>query len=217
MTTITSTNINQSLINSDQANATQQTTAAETLPANETPAEPTTTQDTVEISTRAQKIQKLNDEFFFGDPRAVKITPELIDRLAEYGLISAKDAESLGGTKGTDSSAPAETIGELTRFIDSFTTTAERVDSEHSIINILQQAQTVLDNFNAPTAASLAVNIPSVSTQLHNYIDATAEQLPDSDVQNLKQLVSALGIANALTPGVNTTEEINNYLTVYNL
>ncbi len=169
--------------------------------------------ETVEISTRAQKIQKLNEEFFAAGPRAFKVTAEFIDRLQEYGLLSASAAKQLGGNTGANGEG-AETVVELSLFIDSFVASVKQVAPDSTLIELLQQAQTVLDNFNNPTAESLAINIPVVTQQLKDYSDTSTDTLPEADRQSLKQLLLVLGAADVLNPGTNTTAEIDQYLAV---
>ena len=169
--------------------------------------------DTVKISTRAEKIQKLNEEFFAAGPRAFKITPEFINRLEEYGLLTAHDAKKLGGsvTSGTQG---ANTVAELSAFIVGFIESVRQVAPDSSLMEVLQQAQTVLDNFNNPTTQSLNINIPEITQQIKQYSESEIDQLPDADKESFKQLLLVLEAANVLTPGKNTTAEIDQYLAV---
>ena len=77
-------------------------------------------------------------------------------------------------------------------------------------------SEVVIDNFNNPTTTSLAVNIPNITEQLKNYNETTG-RLPMADQAAFDQLVLALNIANALTPGTNNTAEIDRYLAVSRL
>lgn len=216
---ITSTNTNQSLI-SNQSSAVVQSESVINSESDLVADESQENQSTVEISTRGQKIQKLNEEFFSGDPSTFEVTSELINRLEEYELITTGEAESIRGLSSfSDSSSNTadSSVTELLAFIESFMDAAKRDDPDNSIVDVMQQAQTVLDNFNDPTESSLAINIPQVKTQLQEYIASSSAQLSDSDQVSLNQLVSALTIAKALTPGTNTTAEINQYLAVNKL
>lgn len=172
----------------------------------------------VEISTRAQKIQKLNEEFFAAGPQAFKVSAAFIDRLEEYGLISANEAKDLGGRAGAINSegGGAKTVAQLSTFIDGFTDSLNNVAPDNPLIEVLQQAQTVIDNFNNPTTTSLAVNIPNITEQLKHY-NQTTDRLPMADQAAFDQLVLALNIANTLTPGTNNTAEIDRYLAVSRL
>ncbi len=169
--------------------------------------------DTVKISTRAEKIQKLNEEFFAAGPRAFQVTPEFINRLEEYGLITANEADKLGGN-AIRSTQGAKTVAELSVFIEGFIESVKQVAPSSPLIETLQQAQTVLDNFNTPTAQSLAINIPEITLQIKQYNESETDQLPEADQESFNQLLLVLGAANVLTPGKNTTAEIEQYIAV---
>ncbi|MEH6473698.1 MAG: hypothetical protein V7752_20945 [Halopseudomonas sp.] len=72
----------------------------------------------VELSTRAQKIQKLNEEFFSAGPLSVSITPEFIARLTEYGFLSTDQASNLSPSVASPDENLSNTLGELSLFID---------------------------------------------------------------------------------------------------
>ncbi len=109
------------------------------------------------------------------------------------------------------------TVSELLNFIDDFTKSVKNVAPENTLINILQEAQEVLENFNTPTKRSQNLDISQISGQLQSYIDTYGEQLQEHDKTAFKQLVATLDIAEILTPGSNTTAEINSYLAVTKL
>ncbi|MCR8921429.1 hypothetical protein NO559_01515 [Dasania sp. GY-MA-18] len=170
--------------------------------------------ETVQISSRAQKIQKLNEEFFAEGPRAIKITKALIERLAEYGLISQQEAESLGAGVLNKDQDESSAVAQLSNFIDSYAASLEQQGAEQGIIDSLRQAQTVLDHFNMPTASSRNIEIAQVLEQLQSHMDEVGATLPQKDQQSFSQLLLALGVANVLTPGVNSTAQIDKYLAV---
>tara|TARA_R110001606_G_scaffold361754_6_gene515101 strand:- start:26072 stop:26728 length:657 start_codon:yes stop_codon:yes gene_type:complete len=218
MSTINSIGIDSSLLTNNQTTATNQTSSASnSKTATTEPTATTVNQDKVEISTRAQKIQKLNEEFFSGSIESFTISQDFIQRLEEYGFITADQASNLGATSETTESSDVSTVGELSNFIDSFTASVKKIDPNNSLIDALQQAKTVLSNFNSPTQSSQNVNIVQISSQIQSYIDSSNEQLPKTDKQSLNQLVSALDIANILTPGKNTTSQIDSYLAINQL
>jgi hypothetical protein len=217
MSTINSIGIASSLITNNQTTATQQANSVSNSTTATASTDSASTQDKVEISTRAQKIQKLNEEFFSEGMDSFTVTQDFIQRLADYGLITADEANKLGASAETSESGDSSTVGELSTFIDSFSESLKKTDPNSTLIDVLQQAKTVLDNFNSPTQSSQNVNIAQVSSQLQNYIDTSGEQLSETDKQSLNQLVSALDVANILTPGKNTTSQINSYLAIKNM
>jgi hypothetical protein len=218
MSTINSIGIDSSLLTNNQTTATNQTSSASNSKTATTESTVTTVnQDQLEISTRAQKIQKLNEEFFSGPIQSFTISQEFIQRLEEYGFITNDQASNLGVNAETTESSDNSTIGELTKFIDSFSASLNKIDPNNSLIDALQQAKTVLSNFNSPTPSSQNVNIVQISSQIQSYIDTANEKLPETDKKALNQLVSALDIANILTPGKNTTSQIESYLAINKL
>lgn len=212
MTTITSTSIDSAQLTSNQTTVAQTTESASQSNTVES-SDSTSNLDKVDISTRAQKIQQLNKEFFSSGVKTFKITQDFILRLKEYEFITAEEANKLSSNSATDNSDDDSTVSELSNFIDSFTTD---IQEGSPIIKILQQAQTVLDNFNSPSQSSLNINIPQINNQLQSYIDSS-EQPAESDRKQLEQLVLALDVANILTPGTNTTAQIDSYLAIINL
>ena len=219
MSTINSIGIDSSLLTNNLASAAKQTSSVSnsTTVASESSSTNTANQDKVEISTRAQKIQKLNEEFFSGPIAQFTITQNFLQRLEEYGLITAEQASELAVNTEASDSSESSTVGELSNFIDSFTASVKTIDPNNSLIEVLQQAKTVLDDFNNPTEKSKNINIVQIGRQIQSYIDSASKQLPETDTKSLNQLVSALDIANLLTPGKNTTTQINSYLAINNL
>ncbi|PCJ32949.1 MAG: hypothetical protein COA90_01580 [Gammaproteobacteria bacterium] len=215
MLSVTSTGVDTTFIASKQ---TTSTVATESVSQSNTisSSDNTSNLDKVDISTRAQKIQQLNEEFFSNGIKSFKVTQDFIARLEEYEFITAEEATSLGTYAVSNNSNDDSTVSNLSSFINSFTADIKEEDPNNSIIGILQQAQTVLDNFNAPSQSSLKINIPQISSQLQSYIDSS-EQLSDTDSNNLNQLVLALNAANILTPGTNTTTQIDSYLAITKL
>ena len=224
MTGIAATTADTSLLSANQSDSAIRqaaTASSSTAVTEDTPAVSVNTAkiETVEISTRAQKIQKLNEEFFSSGPKDFKVSAEFIERLEEYGFLTANEAERLSDSASVTSktSEGASTVGELSLFIEGFIDSVEQIAPESSLIEVLQQAQTVIDNFNDPTVNSLSVNIPNITELLKNYNDTATDLLPDADKESLNQLVLALSIANVLTPGTNTTTEIDQYLAINKL
>ncbi|PHS32643.1 MAG: hypothetical protein COA95_02495 [Methylophaga sp.] len=212
MTTITSTGIDSALLTSNQTTVASQSNQSNTVEESDS----TSSLDKINISTRAQKIQQLNEEFFSSGVKTFQISQDFILRLEEYEFITAEEANKLSSNVTIDNANDESTVSKLSDFIDNFTTDIQEESPNHSIIAILQQAQTVLDNFNSPSQSSLNINIPQINNQLQSYIDSS-EQLAKSDRKQLDQLVLALGVANILTPGTNTTAQIDSYLAITKL
>lgn len=187
----------------------QSNTASSNLESNEV--------EPVNISTRAQKIKQLNEDFFSSGSRSFKVTTEFIDRLKEYGFLSAGEADKLTANTNLNKTEDGDTktIAELSKFIDSYVQSIKNVAPESPLLEVFGQAKTILDNLNNPTEASLAIDTHQLIEQLKNYNQTSTEALPKADQQSLNELVLALSLANVLNPGKTTSSEINRYLEVY--
>ena len=220
MATIAPTSTDPALIAGNRKSAAQQAESAsyaKATTATDESSDDTSTQDSINISTRAENIQKLNEEFFTGNPLDFRITQDFILRLEEFGLITADDAGRLAARSTPSDSANGSAVSEVSNFIDSYSASVKEIDPNHSLVGVLQDAKTVLDNFNNPTKSSLNINIPQVTEKLQNYVDAAKENMSEPDLQDFEQLILVLDIAHVLTPGTNTTSQIDSYLEINKL
>jgi len=223
MATITPTGTDPALIAGNRKNAAQQAESASYSKATTTDESTgeTSNQDSINISTRAENIQKLNEEFFTGNPLDFRITQDFILRLEEFKLITPDNAASLvanlAARSAPDDTTNGSAVREVSNFIDSYSASVHEIDPNHTLVGILQEAKTVLDNFNNPTKNSLKINIPQVTEQLQNYVDASREYLSKPDQEDFDQLILVLDIAHLLTPGKNTTSQIDSYLKINQL
>ena len=220
MATITPTGTDPALIAGNRKSAAQKAEPAsysKDTAATGDSSDDTSNQDSINISSRAENIQKLNEEFFSGSPPDFRITQDFIHRLEEFGLITADNAASLAARSASTESTNGSAVSEASNFIDSYTASVKEIDPNHSLIGVLQEAKAVLDNFNNPTKSSRNINIPQVTEQLQNFVDTSKEHLNESDQQDFEQLILVLDIAHVLTPGTNTTSQIDSYLEINKL
>ncbi|OMH36158.1 hypothetical protein [Motiliproteus sp. MSK22-1] len=170
----------------------------------------------VDLSTRAQKIQKLNEEFFSGGPHTLKITPAFIERLKEYGFLSSEEANRLSPASTTsDNQELTGALGDLTQFIDRFSKQLKEVDASDNLISTLQKAKSIINNFDGSTPSSMATDIKTVTAELSQYRHSeTAASLTDNDQNSLKQLELVLKIADKLNPENLSSQKVNHYLSV---
>ncbi|WP_261841459.1 hypothetical protein [Aliamphritea ceti] len=155
----------------------------------------------VELSTRAQKIQKLNEEFFSARPQSVSITPEFIARLTEDDFLSTDVASKLSPSVASPGESPNSTPGELSTFIDRFSNGVKETDPENSLITTLQTAKSIIHNFDGSKLSSLASDIKTVGAEQNQYLNATAGQpLGSEDKTPINQLEMALKIADKTEP-----------------
>jgi hypothetical protein len=221
MSTITALGLDSTLIANTQTSTAQQASLTTSSP--DTVTIDTSTHNNslnnIDISTRAQKIQALNEEFFSAGPQSLVISSDFLQRLEQYGLITSEQANTLGADIIDEDEMEAKpTVSDLSLFIADFTGRLEQSElSNNSLIDALQNAKMVLEHVNSPTDESKNINIVQVSQQLKTYTNSATEQLSESEKTSLKYITSALDIANVLTPGTHTTAQINSYLAISTL
>ncbi len=211
---ITST-VSSALQNSVSNTTTDKTSDSSTTTAT-SDSQVATTSD-VELSTRAQKIQALSEEFFPGGPDTIVITDAFIERLKEYGLISSDDAQtltaSLGSTTDAESTIPLDTLATEVKSLISY---LEEQQAEEETIDTLNSALAVIENFD-----SFSSNTTELNTLLNevDVIQAAASEQGFSQAQQttLDDLDTALSIATKLSPDSVTADKVNHYLEVLKL
>tara|TARA_R110002167_G_scaffold47812_3_gene141318 strand:- start:5770 stop:6411 length:642 start_codon:yes stop_codon:yes gene_type:complete len=164
----------------------------------------------IKLSSRAQKIQMLNEEFFPGGPSSVTITSEFIQRLHEYGFISESEANDLGSNSAATENESSGTLGALSAEIKSI---SKRLDSDSDLTDILSRADAIINNLDGSNPSSLTNNIKLVDAELNAYLGrADAEQLTASEKNSMDNLSLVLTIADKLNPNNLTSQKLNSYL-----
>lgn len=210
------------LISSHTQNNTNQTTQTEANQSSTPSSSGKTTESPVEsapkrisLSERAQKIQKLNEEFFPAGPSSVKITPEFIQRLHDYGFLNDNEASKL---LAEEQSLPEEskgTLGELETFIETFKQDLEEKHPSSTLIETLNKAQSVLKNIDGSSPSSMAQDIKTTAAELSNFLSSDDINLfSDEQTDQLKQLNFALKIADAIAPEQLSSARVNQYLQI---
>lgn len=168
-------------------------------------------QDDIKLSTRAQKIQKLNEEFFPNGPGSLRITGDFIQRLYDYGFISQSEAENLGG-RIADSELP-KNLENISNNLSIISDRVKLIDSSDSLIDILKRSDAILNNLDGSNPSELAKDISSVNAELANYLNSDdAEKLTDDEKKALDELSVALRIADRMNPANLSTSKLNQYL-----
>ena len=212
MQTITSASQNST----NQANTSNAVgvTAATTKQGETSDTEASKESQKVAFSDRAQKIQKLNEEFFEGGPRSVKITPEFIQRLQEYGFIDKSQASQLTSSANTIAAEDKSSLGQLSSFIDTYSSKLKSADSNDSFIETLNKAKSIINNFDGSKPSTLATDIKTVSAELTQYLSSHANEISEENKQQLEELNLALKIADNLKPDNLSSSKVNDYLKV---
>ena len=199
---------------SSSADVAQSSEVVETATATQNAATDSTKEDSVALSSRAEKIQKLNAEFFPGGPSTVSITPEFIKRLEEYQLISSEAALTLGAA--ANSSSETNSITQITNAIDEVADNAKTQDPQSSLIETLANAKEVIKNFGISTSTN-NYDIKAIMAELASFRQSEqASWLSDDDKKNLDQIELALNVADQMNPQSSTSDQLDKYVSIYN-
>ena len=212
--TLTTASIGQQQVN---RNTTQQTaaTGASNQDRSAT-AEESGSSGATQLSDRAQKIQKLNEEFFSGGPRSVKITPAFIQRLEEYGFLNKSEATNLLNTHQGLAESADDTVGDLTEFISDFSRKLEQESPESSFLTTLEKAQTVLDHIGN-TDSNTRLDIKTTVAELNQFMNSdSAESLTAKEKDQFTQLQMVLSVADKLQPENLSRSKLNEYVRIHN-
>jgi len=195
--------------NNTQIQKTTQTTDKDSDPVAD---ETINRENDVKLSSRAHKIQMLNEEFFPSGPSSVSITPDFIQRLYEYGFISESEANNLDSSD-TETIGPTGTLGELSADIEAISDRLKNDKPEDSLIDILTRADAIINNLDGSKPSSLTNNIKLVSAELNAYLEGVdAKQLTDQEKKSMNKLSLALTIADKLNPNNISSQKLNSYL-----
>ncbi len=178
----------------------------------------------VSLSGRALSVQKLNQEFFSNGTRGFQITSDFVSRLEEYGLINNTEASrlsplvsSLSRFKSQDDKGDHSSLDKVTQFINDFRDELKEENPESSLINILNKAETIIDDFDGSLSEASKTDIKSVLAELNSFTKSdAAEGLSEDDKESLNQLGLTLRIADRLNPSSVTSGRVNSYLSVMN-
>ncbi|WP_250655118.1 hypothetical protein [Alkalimarinus coralli] len=166
----------------------------------------------IKLSSRAHKIQMLNEEFFPGGPASVAITPGFIQRLHEYGFISDTELEKLDVAK-SEEQKPSGTLGELSKKIDSLSDRLTSESPDDSLIGILTRADAIINNLDGSKPSPLTGDIKTVSAELNAYMGSSdADKLADAEKKMMDELSLTLKIADKLNPNNASSQKLNSYL-----
>ncbi len=178
----------------------------------------------VSLSGRALSVQKLNQEFFSNGTRGFQITSDFVAKLEEYGLINSTEASRLSPLisplsrfKSQDDKGDHSSLDKVTQFINDFRDELKEENPESSLINILNKAETIIDDFDGSLSDTTKADIKSVLAELNSFTKSdAAEGLSEDNKESLNQLGLTLRIADRLNPSTVTSGRVNSYLSVMN-
>jgi hypothetical protein len=171
--------------------------------------------DQVSISPRAEKIQMLNDEFFPSGPSSVKITPDFIQRLNEYELISDADAQKFLNQLDSKPSGTTNTLGQISSFIEIFQEELAAIDEEHPLLATLSEAKSIVDDMASGHASYSSEEIGSVMNTLKAFQESEEGQALSKEHQDaLQEVQDILAIIQQFNSGQSSNDATKQYASV---
>ena len=157
----------------------------------------------VQLSTRAQKLQKLEQEFFPGGYLTLEITPEFVQRLQDYGFISASQAEALPDSlKG---GAETEDPSQIGRVLDHAETLLDKLEGQEQhggLIDAIKSAHTELEKIDSGDTDVSKVKADIVSKRLAEQLnEPSIKDLSEEDIQVVKNLMLSLELVSSFAAG----------------
>ena len=168
----------------------------------------------IRISTRAQKIQKLGEEFFPSGPQSIEISPDFVERLHEYGLITDEDLEKLSNGGKSNKDAPPSSLENLIEFTQDFEEELKLNNPESSLIGTLQKARDVMQDFTQNGSYS-NTDINVVTSELMEFAASNEyAALSTSNQKSLSELEDVMTVAKSLNQEKSASAKINSYVEI---
>lgn len=202
-----STNLNQtqSYNSSGSANSAagnEKLAPASTQQVNESAEGVTNTASTTKISNRALQLQKLAEEFYPGGPSQIKITPEFVQRLKDYGLISSTQYNSMPQHLREDSDDKAESASKLSQKVE---TLIDKLQEDASQKDLVSSVKDAYEHIKAIETGDVKFNNEELKQSALHLSRAFEQQSTDSldtqDVKTIKSMIVTLSLANTLSLG----------------
>jgi len=174
---------------------------------------------TVTLSSEAQQLQKLREEFFSSGPIRFSDISALVQRLEEYGFINEAEAQSLntGGRGGRPIEGNTSELDRINDFIEQLSGELRADTPDSPLIDTLEQANELIDNFDSLQSPQRSADIKTTLAELSQFLESdAANSLEDDNLSRLEQLQQALRIADRLQPGDLSSQDLNRYLSLAN-
>ena len=114
-------------------------------------------------------------------------------------------------------SAGTKTVGELKEFIETLGSKLEKESPDHSLIDVLEKSQEVLESFDKTLVSPKQTNYSNLINKLTEFANSPdTNTLSQSDKDALGTLAITISIADKLGPAESTTKEIDQYLSILN-
>lgn len=144
--------------------------------------------DTVSLSHKAQKLNRIHEEFFAGGPISSDKIRELAVRMHEEGLLEAADVSRLTGEAPPENNTVKQSVSFLTDYIN-----ADPKQSDHKQLNQALSVLQKVDKVATPENRAL-------EKQSQEFIGQYRQSLQEAKVSNstLKEFDKLVNVFNAL-------------------
>lgn len=168
------------------------------------------------ISSRAQKLQKLAEEFFPGGPSTLKITPEFVQRLNEYEFISQEQLDQLPASIKSIDKDNQDSVANL---ISNAETILEKLEPDaelKGLFDTLKNGVEQMKQFQEGGSQSFTKSSKLLANEISSQFDAMDKNtLTDQEEKTIEQMVLALNLTDKLNNNkisAASNSVINNYL-----
>lgn len=168
------------------------------------------------ISNRALNLQKLADEFFPGGPKTLTITPDFVQRLNDYQLISDEQLNSLPDSIKSQDDENQDSISTL---ISNTETIMDKIESDpelSGLFEILKASVEQMEQFQVGGSSSFTKSSKLLANEITAQVDLLSKNdFTDSETETLNQMVIALNLTDSLynqNTNAASNSVINNYL-----
>ncbi|OOV85823.1 hypothetical protein BTA35_0216625, partial [Oceanospirillum linum] len=149
--------------------------------------------------------------------KGFQITSDFVAKLEEYGLINSTEASRLSPLISPMSRFKEQgnnsALDKVTQFIQDFRDELKKDKPDSKLIDTLDRAEKIIENFDGVQSTASQTNIKSVLAELNSfYNSADAESIDAEDKDALIQLGLTLRIADRLSPTAISSSKVNSYL-----
>lgn len=194
--------------------------------------EPTVVDNSLYLSSRAQKINAISSEFFSGAELTFDDVGALKEKLYQFGLISKGEYASLSGATAeanTNEASEATSTTTLTNFLGDFIERLNKDDSDENTDSdeAVTESETIVALTGALTSAKEILNNVEEQKQQTDFKsslkdaldllketinDESFEKLPLDDKIGLSKVHQALEIVDRLSPQRLNNDKVNQYI-----
>lgn len=168
------------------------------------------------FSSRAQKLQKLAEEFFPGGPSTLKITPEFVQRLNEYEFISQVQLDQLPANIKSIDKDNQDSVAQL---ITNTETILEKLNSDIELTGLFDTLKNGVEQmklFQEGGSQSFTKSSKLLANEISAQFDVmNKNKLSDQEEKTIEQMVLALNLTDKLNNNkisAASNSVINNYL-----